>query len=171
MKSVSKTPGSHRAHGSSTKKVLQSSPSQSVLNKLKPLENDSSAIQRPKRNAVRKRILYPFDEDDEKENSTQSRKSDEPEWTKSDSESSYPLTEDDSDSDSNFTPKPSNTPRKPNSISKKSAAKKGKNKLIYLDLSSEEVVEVNENHHSDVTEDDLANITRRFLEADLNDEE
>lgn len=54
------------------------------------------------------------------------------------------------------------------STAKKKAAAKG-TKLIYLDLSSEEVVEVDENHQTNVPEDDLAEITRKFLESDLND--
>lgn len=54
------------------------------------------------------------------------------------------------------------------STTRKKAAAKGQ-KLVYLDLSSEEVVEVNENHQSNVSEEDLAEITRKFLESDLND--
>lgn len=41
-------------------------------------------------------------------------------------------------------------------------------KLVYLDLSSEEVIEVDENHQSNVSEHDLAEVTRKFLESDLN---
>lgn len=54
------------------------------------------------------------------------------------------------------------------STAKKKPATKAQ-KLVYLDLSSEEVVEVDENYQPNVSEEDLAEVTRKFLESDLND--
>lgn len=153
-------------------------PSPSVLTKKKPTPkstkkpvmntpvNDSSVITRPRRNAVRRAIL---DSDSDKEN-------DSDEW--SDSDTSYSDSDLLTDDDSDETEKRGNSKdsaRKPKSVRKNapSATKrpaKKKNDLIYLDLSSEEIVQVDENLITNVSEEDLANITRKFLEADLNDE-
>lgn len=171
-KSATKTPASLKKQVSSAKKGSQLTPSQSVLNKfqLKPLENDSSTKKRPQRNVARKKILYSFDEDDEKENEVKNKRVAKSKQSDDsfDSDFSSVMTDDESDSDENFTPKPTDTSRTVNGPRTK---KNDKNKLIYLDLSSEEVVEVNENQHSNVSEEDIANVTRQFFEADLNNED
>lgn len=140
------------------------SPSQSVINKVatKPVEKTSSATKRPQRNA-RKRILYSFDEDDEEECSGQTKK------RSDDSFSSEILTDDESDSD--FSTKSSGTSKNATKKGKQTNRKQrnDKNKLIYLDLSAEEVVEVDDDDQPKISEEDLINMTKHFFEDDLND--
>lgn len=165
---------------SDTNNILRSSPSQSMINRLQS-KSDASMIRRPKRNVVRKRIL---DSPDDLERSTQSNQSLESDWEQTESGN-----DSDSSDDVNFksctTSKSSGSTRKLNprmestrkqnpssqSTRKKAVSKKpNKNDIIFLDLSSEEVSEVNGRNPPEVSEEDLANITRRFLETDLNDD-
>lgn len=121
--------------------------------------NDSSILTtRPRRNAARKRIIdSDSDEDDESE------------WSDDSSYSNSDLlTDDDSDQEKENIPKPKSV-RKNTASATKRPVKKA-NDLIYLDLSSEEIAQVDENFHANVSEEDLANITQKFLETDLNEE-
>lgn len=140
------------------------SPSQSVINKLtsKPVEKPSSTTKRPKRNA-RKRILYSFDEDDDEENSGQTNKNND------DSFSSDMMTDDENDSD--FSIKSSGTSKTITKKEKQKNPKKknDKNKLIYLDLTAEEVVEVDDDYRRKISEEDLVNMTKHFFEDDLDE--
>lgn len=170
------TPRSKVKPSSSAKKT-EFEPSPSVITKKKPspksvkkkvvntpMANDSSIITtRPRRNAwPRKPIL---DSDSDKENESEC----------SDDDSSYSdsdlLTDDDSDREverEKSKEKPKSVRKNAPSATKRSAKKA--NDFIFLDLSSEEIVEVDENFHANVSEEDLANVTRKFLESDLNDE-
>lgn len=174
------TPRSKVKPSSSVKKLADIEPSPSVLTKKKPspkstkkkivtpVHDDSSIkMPRPRRNLVRKPIL---DLEDESDKENESDWSDNPD--NSSSIDSDILTDDDSDSAEEKVSKPKSVRKNAagGSTSKRPPKKAGKNELIYLDLSSEEIVEVDENHHN-VSEEDLANITRKFLETDLNDEE
>lgn len=148
----------------SNKKNL-ATPKTPKATKVTPAKSSSS---RPQRSVQRKRIIYSDDDESDKENSAS-------DWT----DSSYSgsdagsalLTDDDSDKERDIVGEPKSARGKKaptGSTTKRQNKKANKNDLIYLDLSSEEVVEVDENFHSNVPEDDLANITRKFLEADLN---
>lgn len=171
------------------KKLFDGEPSQSVLTKKKPSPksnrkkvetpaNDTPrSASRPQRSVQRKRIIYSDDDSDkENESDLESEWSDDSSYSESNPDL---LTDDESDKEQNRTPAPTST-SKPKSVrkkpttastSKRSTKKSDKDKLIYLDLSSEEIVQVDENFHANVAEEDLANITRKFLETDLNDEE
>lgn len=81
-----------------------------------------------------------------------------------------------SSSDDDYKPSTSKKRGQPvgtSSTTKKKTASKARTNarnLVYLDLSAEEVVEVDENHQTkNVSEEDLAEITRKFLASDLND--
>lgn len=157
-------------------------PSPSVLVKKKPspklnvncMDTPKSAkvspgiSSRPQRSVQRKRIVYSDDESD-KENS-QSDWSDDSSYAGSNSESEL-LTDDGSDNETE--PKSVRGKKVPAGATPKRSNKKinNKNGFIYLNLSSEEVEKVDENFHANVSEDDLANITQRFLETDLNADE
>lgn len=164
---------------SSSAKRMNVEPSPSVLTKKKTSPKsakkkityssatDSSIITpRPRRNVMKNPIVDSEDETD---------KESETDWSDDDSYSdSDVLTDDDSDDGVNGVPKPKSMFGKNvagASATKRSSKKPNKNELIYLDLSSEEIHQVDENFHANVSEDDLANITRKFLAADLNDEE
>lgn len=148
----------------SAQKKQINSPSQSVINKLLsiPVEKPSSATKRPPRGA-RKRILYSFDDDDEEKNSGQTKRSSD------DSFSSDIMTDDENDSD--FSTKSSGTSKNATKKGKQTNPKKKKNrrKLIYLDLSAEEVVEVDDNDRPKISDEDLVNMTKHFFEDDLDD--
>lgn len=164
------------------KKLFDVEPSPSVITKKKPSpksnkkknetpsKETSNVITRPQRNVRRKQIIYSDDDDD-------SDKENESDWSEDESYSgsaSPLLTEDESDNEHKEPePKPKSVRKKaPASTNKRPPTKKAdKNKLIFLDLSSEEIVRVDENFHANVSEDDLANITRKFLETDLGDGE
>lgn len=186
IKPPQNTPRSRIKPAPSTKNVLQNEPSQSVLTKKKPTPKldanrnsptSSTSSQRPQRKARAKRIIYSDDESD-KEN--ESDWSDDSSYSGSDSEADL-LTEDESEEGgAKRNRKNKNTATKPKVMrgqkatpgpTKRPTKKSDKNKLIYLDLSSEEIVQVDENFKPNVSEEDLANITKRFLEADLNDDE
>lgn len=168
------TPRSKVKPTSSLKMVKDAEPSPSVLTKKRPSPkstkkklatpaDDSSIITpRPRRNLVRRPI---FDSEDESNEENESDCSESSSFVDSDI-----LTDDESESEEEKITKPKsvrkNAPGR--STSKRPSRKNG---LIYLDLSSEEIAKVDENHHANVSEDDLANITRKFLETDLNDEE
>lgn len=82
--------------------------------------------------------------------------------TTSDSESS---------SDDEFVPRRAKKRGKQTTGTTSTAKKKtstNAQKLVYLDLSSEEVIEVDENQQLNVSEQDLSEVTRKFLESDLN---
>lgn len=165
---------------SSSAKRMNVEPSPSVLTKKKTspkssarkkitysFATDSSIITpRPRRNVMKNPIVDSEDETD---------KESETDWSDDDSYSdSDVLTDDDSDNGVSVVSKPKSTRGKNvagASATKRSSKKPNKNELIYLDLSSEEIHRVDENFHANVSEDDLANITRKFLAADLNDEE
>lgn len=131
---------------------------------------------RPQRSVRRKRIIYSDDDDDDASEKENARS----DWTDDSSFScsvsgSELLTDDDSDEEKDV------ISRTPKSVRGKKAAPTGsttkrvpkkkatKNDIIYLDLSAEEIVQVDANFHANVSEEDLANITRKFLETDLND--
>lgn len=153
------------------KDMPQASPS--ILTKKKPspksskkqiLSPEASVIgPRPQRNVRRKKIIYSDDESD-KENI-------ESDWSDDSCNSvSELLTEDESDEE--VVTKPRSFQGKKTTAagtSKRSTKKSNKDKLVFLDLSSEEIAEVAENFHANVSEEDLANITRKFLETDLNE--
>lgn len=180
VKQQQKTPHSK----ASNFKMADIEPSPSVLTKKKPspksvkekidqaAKDDSSITtprSRPKRNVRRQNIFDSDDKTNDKENDYAT------DWTGDTSYSnSDMLTEDESDDEYEI-PKLKNVHGRHTagtSISKKQSSKKNdKNDLIFLDLSSEEVVRVDANFHANVSEDDLANITRKFLETDLNNEE
>ncbi|XP_031622795.1 titin-like [Contarinia nasturtii] len=184
MKSKTDTPRPKLKPSVSAKKT-EIEPSPSVLTKKKPSPKSTkkkSAIKsvaaddheemsiitpRPRRNVVRKPI---FDSEDE------SNKENETDYSSDDFSDTNYLTNDDTDDSNAETesiPKPRSVRGKNGtgvSATKRPEKKTSKNDLIYLDLSSEEVATVDENYHN-VPEDDLANITRKFLETDLNDEE
>lgn len=127
-----------------------------------------SSVSRPQRSVQRKRIVYSDDDESDKENSAS-------DWTDSsnscsDSQSEL-LTDDDSDKDNAGEPKSTRKTAPTASTTKRRNKKANKNDLIYIDLSSEEIVQVDENFHANVAEEDLANITQRFLETDLNGDE
>lgn len=156
---------------SSTKKALvgkQASPS--VINKAAVQMDESSILQRPRRNIVRKQLVIASsdDEDDEdKENAFEDSGSD---WSHSEGScKSNLMTDDDSVSDESI----STQRTKGSKMNAKTATakKRNKNRLTYLNLSEQEVVEVDDDARTEASEEDLANITRRFLEADLNDDE
>lgn len=173
------TPRSKVKSTPSGKKTLTDiEPSPSVLTKKKPspksakkniatLAEDSSIISRPRRNVVRKPI---FDSEEESDKENELNLSDDTSYSDSDI-----LTDDNSEHGSEkeiLKPKSSRkNPAGASSTSKGRAKKANKNELIFLDLSSEEIVRVDENFHANVSEEDLANITRKFLETDLNDGE
>lgn len=128
---------------------------------------------RPQRSVRRKRIVYSDDDDASEKENAQSDLTDDS-YTCSVSGSEL-LTDDDSGEEKDVI---SGTPRSvrgkkaaPTSSTTKRLPKKkaNKNDLIFLDLSAEEIVQVDENFHANVSEEDLANITRKFLETDLND--
>lgn len=151
----------------SAQKQQINSPSQSVINKKtsKPVENPCSATKRPQRSA-RKRIIYSVDEDDEEENCSQIEKNSD------DFFSSDMMTDDESDSD--FSTKSSGTSKSVMKKGKQTTNPKKKNdkkKLIYLDLSAEEVVEVDDNDQPKMSEEDLVNMTKHFFEDNLDDKE
>lgn len=132
-----------------------------------------SSVSRPQRSVQRKRIIYSDDDESDKENSAS-------DWTDSsyacsDSDLEQLLTDDDSDKDKDSVGEPKSTRGKKaptgENTTKRRNKKSNKNELIYLDLSSEEIAQVDENFHSNVPEDDLANITQKFLEANLNADE
>lgn len=127
----------------------------------------SATSSRPQRSVRRKRIIYSDDESD-KENSDSH-------WSDNSSNSdSELLTDDDGDGEIVPTRQPKSVRGKKTTAErtpKRTNKKLNKNDLIqYLDLSKEVVVEVDENFHANVAEDELANITQRFLETDLNAE-
>lgn len=180
LKPQLKTPSSKTKISSSIKsKDIQPSPS--VLTKKRPspksnkkkLENepvheDSSVLTpRPRRNMRQNQIIDSDDETNDKENEFETDFSSDTSYSQSDL-----LTDDENDDDYEV-PKPKSVRKNApgTSTTKKSSRKNKKNDLIFLDLSSEEVVEVNENHHANVSEEDLANITQKFLETDLNKDE
>lgn len=127
---------------------------------------------RPQRSVQRKRIIYSDDEESDKENS-ESDWTDDSSYSSSNSQSEL-LTDDGSDKEKDTVRGPKSVRGKKaltGSTTKRSTKKTNKNDLIYLDLSSEEIVQVDENFHANVSENDLANITRKFLETDLNADE
>lgn len=160
-------------------KKIDVKPSPSILTKKKhspksakkktvgiPANGSPISTPRPRRNIVRNPI---FDTDDESDKENESDWSDDNSYSDSDI-----LTDDDSDKKTDKVPKPKSLRGKNAagaSASKRPAKKTDKNELIYLDLSSEEIVRVDEKYHANVSEEDLANITRKFLDADLNLEE
>lgn len=184
-----KTPRSKAKPMSSAKKMAEIiEPSPSVLTKKKkpspksnrkkittPATDSSTNASRPQRSVQKKKIVYSDDESD-KEN--ESDWSDDGSYSDSMHDASDILTDDDSGKENG---KSKTNARKPTSVrgknaaasstSKRSTKKANKNDLIYLDLSSEEIAQVGKNHHANVSEEDLANITRKFLETDLNDKE
>lgn len=173
-----KTPRS-KAKTPSSVNMRDIEPSPSVLTKKKPspksikkkIDNginisEESSV-RPKRNVQRKRIFDSDEEDSDKENDHES------DWS-GDSSNSDPNFMTDDDSDHSFEiPKPKSVRQNgsASSTSKRPARKNDKNGLVYLDLSSEEVVRVDKNFHANVSEEDLANISRKFLDSDLDNEE
>lgn len=185
MKPPQNTP---RSRMKPAKKLFEAEPSQSVLTKKKsspkssrknvktPANDTPRSVSRPQRSVQRKRIIY-SDDDSDKENESDS----ESEWSDDSSYSeSNPelLTEDESDKEQNPAPasipapKPKSVRKQPTSSTTKRTTKKSdKDKLVFLDLSSEEIMQVDENFHGNVSEEDLANITRKFLETDLNNVE
>lgn len=160
------TPKEKPESKSTTKKNPKNKPiSPSVFTK-RPIDNDeSSLIRRPKRNVARKKLAISSDsEDDDKKNDFNGDSSDE--WVvKNESDDSDMMTDDDSDSDYS-----ESTQRTKGSRSCAPRTAKKKNRLTYLNLSDDEVIEVEDGNKTQASEDDLANITRRFLEADLNDD-
>lgn len=172
-----KAPRSISKPSSSTKmREVEPSPSVITKKKLSPKSNkkktstvveDESSIMTPrsKRNAGRKPIIDSDDDTHNKENDYGSE--DYGDTSYSDSEL---LTEDESDNDYEI-PKLKIGCGRNAVATKRSSKKSDKNDLIFLDLSAEEVVRVDKNFHANVPEDDLANITRKFLETDLNNDE
>lgn len=164
-----------RTKTKSKKADIEPSPSVLIKKKVSPKSakkkitypaDDSSIVIRPRRNVVRKPIL---DSDDESDKENESNWSDESSFSDSDL-----LTDDDSDRKSEKgVQKPKSTRKNPlaESTTKRKTKKTDKNDLVYLNLSAEEIVRVDEKFHSNVSEEDLANITRKFLETDLNDVE
>lgn len=177
LKLQHKTPRSISKPSSSTKmREVEPSPSVITKKKLSPksnkkktstvVEDESSMVTpRSKRNACRKPIIDSDDETHNKENEYGSE--DTGDTSYSDSEL---LTEDESDNDYKI-PKLKSVCGRNAVATKRSSKKSDKNDLIFLDLSAEEVVRVDKNFHANVPEDDLANITRKFLETDLNNDE
>lgn len=167
---------------------LNQEPSPSVLTKRKPspksnkknlatpkTDNAGSppTSSRPQRSVRRKRIIYSDDDDASEKENARSGWTDDSNYSCSVSESEL-LTDDNSDEEQkdviSETPKSVRGKKPTGSTTKRLPKKKAnKNDLIYLDLSAEEIVQVDENFHSNVSEQDLANITRKFLETDLND--
>lgn len=185
MRPPQNTPRTNYKTALDEKNLFNHEPSPSVLVKKKqspksnkknlatPMSANGSPAKssRPQRSVQRKRIIYSDDDDSDKENS-ESDYTDDDSYSCSNSESEL-LTDDNSDDEKNNVGEPKSTRKKAptGSTTKKRPNKKtNKNDLIYLDLSSEEIVQVDENFHSNVAEDDLANITRKFLEADLDDD-
>lgn len=188
MKSPQTKPGTNYKTALTAKNLFPYEPSPSVLVKKrpspKPKVNDlatpktvdvsSPKSARPQRSVRRKRIVYSDDESD-KEN-LQSDWSNDSSYSDGSSESDL-LTDDDSDSGREKggdarTPRSARGKKVRTASTRKRTNKKAnKNGLVYLDLSSEEVVQVDENFHANVPEDDLANITQKFLETDLNGDE
>lgn len=169
-----------RAKNLFEKEMPQASPSVITKKKPSPKSNKKKVVSpvteasigapRPQRSVRRKKIIYSEDESD-KEND-KSDWSDDSSYSDSDAVSDL-LTEDDSDKEKEVVPTPKSVRGKKTataSTSKRPTKKSDKDKLIFLDLSSEQIVEVDEHFHANVSEDDLANITRKFLETDLNDE-
>lgn len=182
MKPPQNTPRSKMKPGLTARKLIekempQASPS--MLTKKKPSPKSSKkklcspdtepsvGAARPQRSVRRKRIIYSEDGSDKENN--ESDWSDDSSYSDMNSASEL-LTEDESDDEKEVAPKPKSVLGKRTATSKRSTKKSNKDKLVFLDLSSEEIVEVAENFHTNVSEEDLANITRKFLQADLNDE-
>lgn len=177
--SVKKTKNSKKIDTPRANKALDIQPSLSVINKRRPLStvNESSIISnRPQRNVNRKKIVYSSGDSDNDENASANGSKNASDWTESVNSSYSDLLTDDDDGDNDFetnivTPRSKNNKKCPSSSTVKRGTKKtDKNKLIYLDLSAEEVKETDEHSQSKACEEDLANITKRFLEADLEDE-
>lgn len=136
--------------------------SPSVINRPAAPMNDSSLVHRPRRNVARKKLAISSSDDSEKENAFDDSGSD---WEKSSaSEQSSLITDDDSDSEA------SGGTRRSKGSKMKVPTKRAKNRLTYLNLSEAEVFEVDDDNASAVvSEEDMANITKRFLAADLDD--
>lgn len=79
----------------------------------------------------------------------------------------YTSDEDDDDASADDSPKKTK-PR--NTRTRAKRPEKSKDDLVYLDLSSERVIEAHETSNNDVAEEDLKEITRRFLEDDVGNE-
>lgn len=146
----------------STKKAVgtrQMSPS--VITKPAAVQlDDSSLIRRPRRNVARKQLVISSYDDDGSDFDDSGS-----DWEKhSESGNANILTDDDSDSDASIGSYRSKG-------SKRTATKpRSKNRLTYLNLSEAEVIEVDgDNSGIAASEEDMANITRRFIEADLED--
>lgn len=145
--------------------------SQSVIAKKTNKIESPLVLKRSKRNAaekVRQRLKQLCDTDSEDDNGKGdfSGSSDgDGDWVKTASNESSCDTDDEE-----FVP-PSNGSLRNKVISSTAKKRNGKtssDQLVYFDLSAEEVVEVNEDACTNVSEEDLAEITRKFLESDLN---
>lgn len=149
---VTKTSERSKTKSPSRLDVVQQSPSQSMISKFRPRQMEKLQGRSAARNKTRKRLLQSPDENDLSNLSTEDK----------DNISDYSslLTE---DSDSDFSPSSTNS-KKPATKPKRPTTKRCKNKLVYLDLSSEEVVEVQENQCPHAPEEDIANMTKHFFE-------
>lgn len=172
--SVKKATNSKKIENASAKESLDIQPSLSVVNKRRPLStvNESSVIgKRPQRSVNRKKIIYSSDESDHNENVSPNKSGNASDWTESvNSSNSFLTDDDDSDFETNIAT-PRSRSNKKCSVTVKRVAKKDINRLIYLDLSAEEVAETDEHFQTKACEEDLANITKQFLETDLENED
>lgn len=166
-KKPAETPKPKTVAKASAKKVpVAKKPSPSMINKAPVELDESSIVRRPRRNVVRKQLSI-SSSDSEKENDFDDSGSD---WSGSeDANNSSLMTDDDSVSDDSITT--SRTKGSKKNAKTTTAKKRNKNRLTYLNLSEQEVIEVDDDARTEASEEDLANITRRFLETDLNDDE